>query len=260
METASSVLETIPQDQKNKVARFLEGQGYKELALEVATDPEHRFDLALSLNKLNVALEMARVADVEHKWKIVGDAALTAWDLQLAEECFEHAKDLGSLLLLHSSSANRDGLRRLAEQADAAGANNIAFSCFWQLADADACIDLLVRTKRVAEAVLFAQTYKPSRTGKLVTQWKGALDKEGKGKVARTIGVPPGEEDADEELFPEWESYLKLEQASEKHVSLVDVSEPADDQVADGDDDDDDDDDDVPATMVPSVAQVKATA
>jgi hypothetical protein len=33
------VLKDVPQDQMNKVARFLEGQGYKEMALEVATDP-----------------------------------------------------------------------------------------------------------------------------------------------------------------------------------------------------------------------------
>ena len=64
MDTAAELLEDIPADQKNKVARFLEGQGYKEMALEVATDPEHRFDLALSLNNLPIALEIAREADV----------------------------------------------------------------------------------------------------------------------------------------------------------------------------------------------------
>lgn len=211
MDTAAELLEDIPDDQKNKIARFLEGQGYKEMALETATDPEHRFDLALSLNNLPIALEIARKADVEHRWKIVGDAALAAWDIALAEECFEHAKDMGSLLLLHSSSANADGLRKLAAQADTAGANNIAFSCLWQSADVDACIDLLVRTGRVAEAVLFAQTYKPSRTREVVGGWKGGLEKSGKGKLARSLGMPPGGEEADEELFPEWDHWLRLE-------------------------------------------------
>ena len=213
MDTAAELLQDIPDDQKNKIARFLEGQGYKEMALETATDPEHRFDLALSLNNLPSALEIARKADVEHRWKIVGDAALAAWDLALAEECFSHAKDLGSLLLLHSSTSNADGLRKLAAQADAAGANNIAFSCLWQLADVDACIDLLVRTGRVAEAVLFAQTYKPSRGREVVGTWKEGLEKGKKGKVARSLGVPPGEKggEGDEELFPEWEEWLRLE-------------------------------------------------
>ena len=76
LDAANQMLPDISEDQKNKIARFLEGQGYKEQALEVATDPEHRFDLALSLDQLEIALELARAADVEHKWKTVGDAAL----------------------------------------------------------------------------------------------------------------------------------------------------------------------------------------
>lgn len=162
MDTAAELLEDIPADQKNKVARFLEGQGYKEMALDVATDPEHRFDLALALNNLPIALEIAREADVEHRWKTVGDAALQGWDLVLAEECFNNAKDLGSLLLLYTSTGNSAGLRKLTQQADEAAQHNIAFSCLWQLGDIDACIDLLSRTNRAAEATLFAKTYRES--------------------------------------------------------------------------------------------------
>ena len=227
METAAELLEDIPSDQKNKIARFLEGQGYKEMALDVATDQEHRFDLALGLNNLPVALEIAKEADAEHRWKTVGDAALAAWDLALATECFTNAKDLGSLLLMHTSSGNAEGLRDLAGQADEAGAFNIAFTCLWQLADIDACIDLLVRTQRVAEAVLFAQTYKPSRCLEVVKKWKEGLEKGGKGKVARIIGVPPGEgeeEDGDGELFPEWGEHLRLEVEGKKG-GLIDVDD-----------------------------------
>ena len=222
MESAAELLETIPDDQKNKIARFLEGQNYKELALTVATDPEHRFDLALSLNDLQIALDIAREANVDHKWKTVGDAALAQWNITLAEECFTNAKDLGSLLLLHSSTASGEGLRKLALQADEAGANNIAFSCLWQLADIDACIDLLLRTNRIAEAVMFAQTYKPSRAPAVVTQWRETLEKDKKGKVAKIIGIPPGAEGADDDLFPEWDEYLKLESEGPK-TSLVDL-------------------------------------
>jgi len=223
MDSANELLKEIPENQKNKIARFLEGQGYKEMALDIATDPEHRFDLALGLNNLDIALSIAQDADVEHKWKTVGDAALTAWNIVLAEECFTNAKDLGSLLLLHSSSGNAEGLRRLAEQADLAGSNNIAFSCLWQLADVDACIDLLLRTKRTAEAVLFSQTYKPSRTPQVAMKWRDTLEKDGKGKVARMIGMPPGVEGTnDEELFPEWDEYLSMEKRGPQD-SLVDV-------------------------------------
>lgn len=215
LEAATEMLPDIAEDQKNKIARFLEGQGYKEEALEVATDPEHRFELALGLNQLSVALELARQADVEHKWKIVGDSALASWDLALAEECFTNGHDLGSLLLLHSSTGNEQGLRDLADRANSAGAKNIAFSALWQLADVDGCIDLLISTNRTAEAVLFAQTYKPSRAPEVVGEWRKGLEQNGKSKVVKVLGMPPGTADvaADEDLFPEWEQWLQLEQA-----------------------------------------------
>jgi len=207
MGTAAELLPSIPQDQLNKIARFLEGQGHKELALEVATDPEHKFDLALSLNQLEIAVDLARQADSDHKWKTLGDAGLAAWDVPLAKECFVNAKDLGSLLLIYTSTSDREGLAKLAEQASAAGSHNVAFSCKWSLGDVPGCIDVLVKTGRLAEAVLFSQTYQPSLTAGLVTQWKESLEKSKKGRVAKALGMP-GE---DEELFPEWEDWLRLE-------------------------------------------------
>jgi coatomer subunit beta' len=219
MDAAAEVLDSIPQSELNKIARFLEGQGHKELALEVATDPEHKFDLALALGQLPIALELAREANAEHKWKTVGDAALSGWDVALAAECFTNAKDLGSLLLLHSSTGDQEGLRSLAEQAAIAGLHNISFSCLWQLADLDGCIEILGKTNRLAEAVLFAQTYKPSAAPAVVAKWKESLEAEKKGRVARIIGVP-GE---DEDLFPEWEEYLRLESEGGSASNLIDV-------------------------------------
>lgn len=216
METAAELLPTIPNDQLNKIARFLEGQGHKELALEVATDPEHKFDLALALNQLETALELARAADVEHKWKTVGDSALAAWDVALAAECFTHAKDLGSLLLLHSSTGDREGLAALAKQAQEANAHNIAFSCSWLLGDVDNCAAILTKTGRLAEAVLFAQTYKPSLATPIVKEWKDSLEKSKKGRVAKLIGVP----EDDDDLFPQWDAWLKAETEGD---SLADI-------------------------------------
>jgi coatomer subunit beta' len=71
LDAAATMLPDIPNDQKTKVARFLEGQGYKEEALDVTTDSEHKFELALGLNKLDVALDLAREKKQEHKWKAV---------------------------------------------------------------------------------------------------------------------------------------------------------------------------------------------
>ncbi|PFH63153.1 hypothetical protein XA68_17262 [Ophiocordyceps unilateralis] len=207
METAAELLPTIPTDQLNKIARFLEGQGHKELALEVATDDEHKFDLALALNDLDIALDLARKADVDHKWKTVGDAALTGWQVALAAECFTNAKDLGSLLLLHSSTGNRGGLSKLAAQAEESNAHNVAFSCYWLLGDVERCVEILTKTDRLAEAVLFSQTYKPSLAVPVVRDWKESLEKGKRGRVAKLIGVP----NEDSDLFPEWDAWLEAE-------------------------------------------------
>jgi coatomer subunit beta' len=236
METAAELLPSIPQDQLNKIARFLEGQGHKELALEVATDPEHKFDLALSLNQLDIALELARQADSDHKWKTLGDAGLTAWDVPLATECFVNAKDLGSLLLVYTSTSDRAGLAKLAEQASKAGAHNVAFSCKWSLGDVPGCIDVLVKTGRFAEAVLFSQTYQPSLTAELVAQWKKDLEKNKKGRVAKSLGVP-GE---DEELFPEWDEWLRLEKegpAVAEEANGEEAAEEAEEEEEEGEED-----------------------
>ncbi|KAF2489312.1 Coatomer, beta' subunit [Lophium mytilinum] len=219
LDAAEAILDSVPADQNNKIARFLEGQGYKELALKVATDPEHRFDLALALGDLDIAQTLAREQDTEHKWKTVGDAALAAWDVALARECFQHAKDLGSLLLVLSATADTDGLRQLAELAQDATANNVAFAALWQLQDIEACAALLTKTGRWAEAVLFAQTYMPSNLPAIAKEWKAQLEREGKGKVGRTLGVP-GE---DEEMFPEFEEWVRLEKSGGAVEDLIEV-------------------------------------
>lgn len=40
MDTAAEILPQVPESELNKIARFLEAQGHKELALEIATDRE----------------------------------------------------------------------------------------------------------------------------------------------------------------------------------------------------------------------------
>ena len=49
----------VLQDQHNSIAKFLEAKGMPEVALEVATDADYRFELAVSLGMLDLALELA---------------------------------------------------------------------------------------------------------------------------------------------------------------------------------------------------------
>ena len=240
MEAADEMLATIPAEQLPKIARFLEGQGmlfmtalipgYKEKALEVSTDPEQRFELALQLRQLDVAYQLAErylhlilyltlESNVESKWKQVGDAALAVWNLVLAEECFEKAKDLGSLLLLYTSTGSRAGLERLSSHARGVCENNIAFTCQLALGNVGACVDILIATGRIAEAVLFSRTYQPSLTPGLVEKWKLDLVKTGKETIANSIASPDGNLD----LFPGWVQALDGGKPNSDIVESMDV-------------------------------------
>ncbi|CCG82449.1 putative COPI vesicle coat beta' subunit [Taphrina deformans PYCC 5710] len=218
---AANVLETIPADQKTKIARFLEGQGLKELALSVTTDSEQRFELALSLGRLDVALDIARSVDIENKWKTVGDAALASWDFPLAEECFTKARDLSSLLLLHTSTGNAKGLTELAIMATESGQNNIAFVSSLSLGDSSQCIDTLLRTHRYAEAGLFARTYLPSRVEEVVSLWKADLEKHGRSRVARKLQSP----EEDTEAFENFQQAIQDEKSSSNNLIELDSGE-----------------------------------
>jgi coatomer subunit beta' len=116
----------------------------------------------------------------------------------------------------------------------------------------DACIELLTKTNRLAEAVLFSQTYKPSGTAALVKKWKASLEKENKVKVARLLGAPPADGEGDNEMFPEWDEYLRLEKdgGTVADLKVEDTGEDAEDaeeeigEAAEDDDEDEDEDDD----------------
>ena len=92
------------------------------MALQVTTDPDHKFDLSLQLDDLDAAVEIARTVpelEAEAKWKQIGDRALAVWRFDLARESFEKAGDLSALMLLLLAIGDRDGLAKLAATAGA---------------------------------------------------------------------------------------------------------------------------------------------
>ncbi|KDQ63948.1 hypothetical protein JAAARDRAFT_27621 [Jaapia argillacea MUCL 33604] len=218
MDAAAEILPTIPKEQRNKVARFLEGRDLKELALEVTTDPDHKFDLALQLDDLDTAHEIALSvpeAEAESKWKSLGDRALTVWRFDLAHESFEKAGDLSALMLLLLSTGDREGLAKLAAKAEEKGQNNLAFATLFQLGDAKPCVDLLIKTQRVPEAALLARTYAPSQVPKVVDTWRTDLRSKKREKIAASLAHPA----ENGELFEEgWEDALAREEAAQQDV------------------------------------------
>uniref|UniRef100_A0A8D0AGJ3 Beta'-coat protein n=1 Tax=Sander lucioperca TaxID=283035 RepID=A0A8D0AGJ3_SANLU len=129
--TADKVLPTIPKEQRARVAHFLEKQGFRQQALAVTTDPEHKFELALQLGELKIAYQLASEAESEQKWKQLAELATTKCQFSLAQECLHQAQDYGGLLLLATASGNVNMVGKLADGAEKDGKTNVAFLTYF---------------------------------------------------------------------------------------------------------------------------------
>lgn len=219
-ETANSILPAIPKTEYAAVARFLESQGFKEEALAVTPDLEHRFELSIDLHHLqiahNVLLESDKVyqndaeyinsTESQSKWKRLGDLALSQGSIDLAQQCAERSGDLSGQLLLYAASGNKDGVRKLAIKAKETGRSNVAFLSFFVTGQIEECIQLLLDTNRIPEAAFLARTYMPSMVSPVLQLWKTDL---------RSINEKAADALADPEkypnLFPDLEWALKVE-------------------------------------------------
>ncbi|XP_006734262.1 coatomer subunit beta' [Leptonychotes weddellii] len=213
---ADKVLPTIPKEQRTRVAHFLEKQGFKQQALTVSTDPEHRFELALQLGELHIAYQLAVEAESEQKWKQLAELAISKCQFGLAQECLHHAQDYGGLLLLATASGNASMVNKLAEGAERDGKNNVAFMSYFLQGKLDACLELLIRTGRLPEAAFLARTYLPSQVSRVVKLWRENLSKVNQ-KAAESLADPTEYEN----LFPGLkEAFVVEEWVKETHADL----------------------------------------
>jgi coatomer subunit beta' len=206
-ETADKVLPGIPKDQRTRVAHFLEKQGFKQQALAVSSDLDHRFDLALQIGDLNVAKEIAEESESEQKWKQLGELAISKCEFDLAQEALHKAQDLGGLLLIATAAGNATMVDKLAESALQNGKNNISFTSYFLLGNLEKCLDILISTERLPEAAFFARTYLPSQVPRIISLWKDSLAKVSE-KAAQSLADPVQYEN----LFPEYELTLRAEE------------------------------------------------
>uniref|UniRef100_A0A8C4HRV2 Coatomer subunit beta' n=1 Tax=Dicentrarchus labrax TaxID=13489 RepID=A0A8C4HRV2_DICLA len=219
--TADKVLPTIPKEQRIRVAHFLEKQGFKQQALAVSTDPEHKFDLALQLGEVKIAYQLALEAESEQKWKQLAELATTKCQFSLAQECLHQAQDYGGLLLLATASGNADMVGKLAEGADKDGKTNVAFLTYFLQGRLDKCLDLLIKTDRLPEAAFLARTYLPSQVSRVVKLWKESLSKVNQ-KAADALADPIQYSN----LFPGLQQALLAEQyLKETHVRVRPAAE-----------------------------------
>ncbi|KAI3684257.1 hypothetical protein L6452_33478 [Arctium lappa] len=206
LERASAVLPLIPKEHHNSVAHFLESRGMIEEALEVATDPDYRFELAIQLGKLEIAKDIALVAQSETKWKQLGELAMSTGLLGMAEDCLKHANDLSGLLLLYSSLGDAEEIAKLASLAKESGKNNVAFVCLFMLGKLEDCLQLLVDSNRIPEAALMARSYLPSKVSEIVALWRKDLNKVNQ-KAAESLADP----EEYPNMFEDWQVALEVE-------------------------------------------------
>lgn len=213
-DAANELLAHIPESEYTTVARFLESQGFKEEALEVTMDADHKFDLALELGKIEIAHELMNETPAEEKdstdtmakWKKLSDAALKINDFELTEAASLASDDYPGLLLLYSAVGNFEGMERLAKAAQDDGKTNVAFVANLLTGNVEACADLLIATNRLPEAAFFARTYLPSRVEEIVSLWKADLS-----KVSETAANALADPTSNPELFPDSDVALQVE-------------------------------------------------
>ncbi|KAK9520498.1 hypothetical protein VZT92_020380 [Zoarces viviparus] len=219
--TADKVLPTIPKEQRTRVANFLEKQGFRQQALAVSTDPEHKFELALHLGELEMAHQLALEAESEHKWKQLAELATAKCQFSLAQECLHQAQDYGGLLLLATASGNASMVGKLAEGAERDGKTNVAFLTYFLQGRLDKCLDLLIETGRLPEAAFLARTYLPSHVSRVVKLWKESLSKVNQ-KAADALADPSQYSN----LFPGLQQALLAEgYLKETHVGVRPAAE-----------------------------------
>jgi coatomer subunit beta' len=214
-DSANELLPNIPESEYTKVARFLESQGFKEEAFAVTTDPDHKFELALELGQIDVAHQLLQETpeeeqdstETESKWKRLSDAALKETNLELCEAAALASHDYSDLLMLYSAVGNLAGMERLAEAAIAHGKTNVGFVAYLLTGNVEKCAEILVTTKRLPEAALFARTYLPSKIDEIVALWKTDL-----AKISETAAKALASPSTNPELFPDMSVGLQVEQ------------------------------------------------
>jgi len=204
----------LPESSHNRVARFLENQGYQLEALQVSKDDEHRFELATQLGKLQMAADIIvsisgqanPAMPPRGKWKSLGDVALEQGDFSLARRCFKEANDLGAMFLVHTACGDAVELLATARMAADKGVANVACLCYLLLGQVSDALDVLVKAGRLPEASFFARTYCPSRLSEIVKLWKEDLSKVNQ-QVSDSLADPEKYPD----LFPDLAASLSCE-------------------------------------------------
>ncbi|ELP89793.1 coatomer subunit beta'-2, putative [Entamoeba invadens IP1] len=176
-EKIKEFLGLIPKEKLSVAATFLKQHNYPELALSISDDPEFKFDLAMSLNKIELAREMAEIINDDHQWKELTKLYLDEDEIDEAVECMFKGNDWSGILLFAVSLNDAELVERLMKITEEKEIWNICFVCAHILQIKEKCVDILQKTSRYPEAAMYAVTYGlPNELAKdIVQHWKDEL-------------------------------------------------------------------------------------
>lgn len=236
--------ETVPEDWRSRMCTMLEELGKLPEALELADNDDKRFELALKMGRLDVAVSIAKKNGNQQQWSQLSALAVRTGKMDILEEALQKAGDEAGVLLVKSCRGNRKEMEEYA----AAGheSKNVSFAAYFATGNYDKCIDLLLETGRAPEAAMMARAYKPSRMDECAIKWQEMLAQNGENRVAQSIAVPKeypnlfgmnGTEQAPEpEVEPEAEE--KHEQQAENPGAQEDLDDDVGALINQLDDDD----------------------
>ena len=170
-------LNQIPNEAINTAANFLKQHDYPELALQISNDPEFKFDLAIQLNQIELAREMADIINDDHQWKELTKLYLDNDDIEECIECMFKGNDFSGVLMFAVALNDGDLVERLLAVVEEKEVWNIAFVCAHIMQMKEKCVEILQKTSRYPEAALYSVTYglPAELTKEIVEQWKGEL-------------------------------------------------------------------------------------
>ena len=191
---ANQLLAEVSASQYDRLARFLDVQGFPESAVLLAQDADLRFELNLKLGNSEVRCVSFSISQAcrelltstlaasdrtdtynPQRWRRLADLYIAQGQIEQAENCAQHAGDLAFSLLLLSCLGDRSGLRALAASAQRGGQLNVAFLALYLAGDAAACLKLLQEEGKLPEAAFFSLSYLPSQAHAAFTLWREKL-------------------------------------------------------------------------------------
>ena len=198
---AEKLLEKIPDSFNESIFKFLEKFELFELCYKIRKNLNQKFSLAIKLQKLAEAYEIAKNSKNSEKLKMVADLAIELGEFNFAEKAMKEGNDWNGLLLYYSSIQNKKKLKEFAIEAKKAGMFNVAFGAFFQLNNYEECLNILLDSRRYPEGATFARTYIPSKIDNVIELWNKQIEEEDKNNRITMKIVSPLNEQNKEVLF-----------------------------------------------------------